>query len=55
MYVIVMKFTNKVAIITGTSKERNYVTAAIRTARDLDAGEEDWLEFINNFLLVFMQ
>jgi transcriptional regulator with XRE-family HTH domain len=28
-------------------KERNYVTAALRTARDLDAGEEDWLEFIN--------
>jgi hypothetical protein len=28
-------------------KERNYVTASLRAARDLDVGEEDWLEFIN--------
>lgn len=27
-------------------KERNYVSAALRTARDLGAGEEEWLEFI---------
>ncbi len=28
-------------------KERDYVSAALRTARDLDAGEEEWLEFVN--------
>ena len=27
-------------------KERDYVSAALRTARDLDAGEEEWLEFV---------
>lgn len=27
-------------------KEREYVSAALRTARDLDAGEEEWLEFV---------
>ena len=26
--------------------ERNYVAAALRTARDLDAGEKEWNEFI---------
>ena len=26
---------------------RDYVAAALRTARDLDAGEEDWLQFVN--------
>ena len=26
--------------------ERGYVAAALRTARDLDAGEEEWNEFI---------
>lgn len=26
--------------------ERNYVSAALRTARDLDAGEEEWQKFI---------
>ena len=26
--------------------ERGYVAAALRTARDLDAGEEEWTEFI---------
>ena len=26
--------------------ERDYVSAALRTARDLDAGEEEWLEFV---------
>ena len=27
-------------------KSREYVAAALRTARDLDAGEEEWLRFI---------
>lgn len=26
--------------------ERDYVSAALRTARDLDAGEEDWHKFV---------
>ena len=26
--------------------ERDYVSAALRTARDLDAGEEEWVEFV---------
>lgn len=26
--------------------EHDYVSAALRTARDLDAGEEDWLKFV---------
>ncbi|MDE6210170.1 MAG: helix-turn-helix domain-containing protein [Lachnospiraceae bacterium] len=26
--------------------ERDYVSAALRTARDLDAGEEEWMEFV---------
>ena len=26
--------------------ERDYVSAALRTARDLDAGEEEWKQFI---------
>lgn len=26
--------------------ERGYVSAALRTARDLDAGEEEWLKFV---------
>lgn len=26
--------------------ERDYVSAALRTARDLDAGEAEWLEFV---------
>lgn len=28
--------------------EREYVSAALRTARDLDAGEEEWLEFVKD-------
>ncbi|MEG2596531.1 MAG: helix-turn-helix transcriptional regulator [Ruthenibacterium sp.] len=27
-------------------KERDYVSAALRTARDLDAGEAEWLQFV---------
>ncbi|NLK21044.1 MAG: helix-turn-helix transcriptional regulator [Epulopiscium sp.] len=27
--------------------ERDYVSAALRTARDLDAGEEEWLRFVD--------
>lgn len=27
-------------------KGRDYVSAALRTARDLDAGEKEWLEFV---------
>lgn len=27
--------------------ERDYVSAALRTARDLDASEEDWQKFVN--------
>lgn len=27
-------------------KGRDYVSAALRTARDLDAGEEEWLRFV---------
>ena len=26
--------------------ERDYVSAALRTARDLDAGEQEWLRFV---------
>lgn len=26
--------------------ERDYVSYALRTARDLDAGEEEWMEFV---------
>jgi transcriptional regulator with XRE-family HTH domain len=26
--------------------ERDYVAAALRTARDLDAGESEWMEFV---------
>jgi transcriptional regulator with XRE-family HTH domain len=26
--------------------DRDYVSAALRTARDLDAGEEEWLKFV---------
>ena len=26
--------------------EREYVSAALRTARDLDAGEEEWMKFV---------
>lgn len=29
-------------------KGRDYVSAALRTARDLDAGEEEWLEFVKD-------
>lgn len=28
--------------------EREYVSAALRKARDLDAGEEDWLRFVED-------
>ena len=28
------------------SMERDYVSAALRTARDLNAGEEEWLRFV---------
>lgn len=28
--------------------ERDYVSAALRTARDLDAGEEEWQRFIDD-------
>ncbi|MHB1652373.1 MAG: helix-turn-helix domain-containing protein [Desulfitobacteriaceae bacterium] len=28
--------------------ERDYVSAALRTARDLDAGEEEWQHFIDD-------
>lgn len=28
--------------------ERDYVSAALRTARDLDAGEKEWLKFVED-------
>ena len=28
--------------------ERDYVSAALRTARDLDAGEEEWMRFVED-------
>lgn len=28
--------------------ERNYVSAALRTARDLDASEQEWLNFVED-------
>lgn len=28
--------------------ERDYVSAALRTARDLDAGEEEWMKFVED-------
>lgn len=28
--------------------ERDYVSTALRTARDLDAGEEEWLKFVKD-------
>jgi len=27
--------------------QRDYVSAALRTARDLDAGEQEWLRFVD--------
>lgn len=32
--------------LPGYIMERDYVSAALRTARDLDAGEEEWLQFV---------
>ena len=32
--------------LPGYSMERDYVSAALRTARDLDAGEEEWMKFV---------
>lgn len=29
-----------------SAAERDYVSAALRTARDLDAGEEEWQRFV---------
>jgi hypothetical protein len=26
--------------------QRDYVSAALRTARDLDAGEQEWMQFV---------
>lgn len=31
--------------------ERDYVSAALRTARDLDAGEEEWKKFVEELRL----
>ena len=28
--------------------QRDYVSAALRTARDLDAGEQEWLRFVED-------
>lgn len=28
--------------------ERDYVAAALRTARDLDAGEAEWMQFVSD-------
>lgn len=28
--------------------QRDYVSAALRTARDLDAGEQEWLQFVED-------
>lgn len=30
--------------------ERDYVSAALRTARDLDAGEEEWKKFVEELI-----
>ena len=32
--------------LPGYIMEREYVAAALRTARDLDAGEEEWMKFV---------
>ena len=32
--------------LPGYIMERDYVSAALRTARDLDAGEEEWMKFV---------
>ena len=32
--------------LPGYIMEREYVSAALRTARDLDAGEEEWMKFV---------
>lgn len=32
--------------LPGYIMERDYVSAALRTARDLNAGEEEWLRFV---------
>ena len=32
--------------LPGYIMERDYVAAALRTARDLDAGEEEWMKFV---------
>lgn len=33
--------------IPGYIKEHDYVATALRTARDLDASEKDWLDFVD--------
>ncbi len=41
------KMRNSVAPdLPGYIMERDYVSAALRTARDLGAGEEEWMEFV---------
>lgn len=44
---LVGKKRNSVAPdLPGYIMERDYVSAALRTARDLNAGEEEWLRFV---------
>lgn len=47
MYDLVGKQRNVVAPdLPDYIKGRDYVSVALRTARDLDAGEEEWLRFV---------
>ena len=49
MYNIAGKRRNTVAPdLPGYIMERDYVSAALRTARDLDAGEEEWQQFVDD-------
>jgi transcriptional regulator with XRE-family HTH domain len=47
MYDLAGKKRNEVAPdLPDYIKERDYVSAALRTARDLEAGEAEWLKFV---------
>jgi transcriptional regulator with XRE-family HTH domain len=49
MYDMIAKQRNSVAPdLPEYIKGRDYVSMALRTARDLDAGEEEWLRFVED-------
>ena len=49
MYDLVGKKRNSVAPdLPDYIMQRDYVSAALRTARDLDAGEQEWMQFVED-------